>query len=131
MKVRTIGKLAKELNVSVETIRYYEKRNLIKQPRKPENGYRHYPDTTVKQLRFILQAKKLGFTLQEISVISQTSTLPCNELEQFAKAKSENIQHKIEGLREIQSQLERIINDCKNNSQKENCPLLITLTESS
>ena len=62
---RTIGVLAKELDVGIETIRFYQQKGLINQPLKPDSGYRIYPDSTVKQIVFIKRAKALGFTLNE------------------------------------------------------------------
>ncbi len=64
---RTISKLAKELGVNVETIRFYERRGLISQPEKPETGYRHYSDDVRSRIRFIKRAQGLGFTLEEIA----------------------------------------------------------------
>lgn len=58
--MKTIGKLAKELDLGVETIRFYEREGLIKQPQKPQNGYRVYDDSITKQLQFICKAKALG-----------------------------------------------------------------------
>ena len=48
--MKTIGKLAKELDIGVETIRFYEREGLIKQPQKPQNGYRVYDDSITKQI---------------------------------------------------------------------------------
>ena len=50
MPNRTISKLAKEVGVNVETIRFYERKSLIEQPTKPETGYRHYSDETTPRV---------------------------------------------------------------------------------
>ena len=62
----TIGSLADEAGVNVETIRYYQRRGLMPEPDKPAQGYRRYDATTVKRVRFIKRAQALGFTLEEI-----------------------------------------------------------------
>ncbi len=62
----TIGQLAKDAGIGVETIRFHERNGLITQPRRPASGYRKYDDDLVDRLRFIQQAKELGFTLNEI-----------------------------------------------------------------
>ena len=62
----TIGRLADELGVSVDTVRYYERRGLLPEPRRTHAGYRSYGDDDRWRLRFILRAKELGFTLREI-----------------------------------------------------------------
>jgi len=62
----TIGGLAKAAGVNVETIRYYHRRGLILEPRKPPGGQRRYPESAVRDLEFIRRAQKVGFTLEEI-----------------------------------------------------------------
>ena len=67
MTALTIGKAARGAGVGVETIRFYERKGLIEQPRKPQDaGFRVYPEETVHRIRFIRQAQELGFSLREI-----------------------------------------------------------------
>lgn len=63
----TIGELSKILQLSSETIRYYEKINLIPKPIKFKNGYRKYSEIYIYRLKLIRKAKSFGFTLKEIS----------------------------------------------------------------
>lgn len=64
----TIGRAAKAANVNVETIRFYERRGLITQPRKPAGGgAREYDDYTIARVRFVRQAQDIGFSLREIA----------------------------------------------------------------
>ena len=65
-KLRTIGVLAKDVGVSVETIRYYQRRGLIITPERVDGRYRHYSDEILAQLRYILIAKSLGMSLKDI-----------------------------------------------------------------
>lgn len=67
IRVYTIGELAKILQINSETIRYYEKINLIPKPNKFENGYRKYSEIYIYRLKLIKKAKSFGFTLKEIS----------------------------------------------------------------
>lgn len=60
-----IGELAARTGLSRDTLRYYEKRGLIRAHRRP-NGYRHYPDEMLFLLDFVQTAQELGFTLAEI-----------------------------------------------------------------
>ena len=63
----TIGRAAHEAGVGVETIRFYERKGLIAQPRKPKNsGFRDYPRETVQRIHFIKQAQEIGFSLRVI-----------------------------------------------------------------
>ena len=67
MTEMTISRAAKNAGIGVETIRFYERKGLIRQPPKPsEGGYRIYPQETVARVRFIRQAQEIGFSLREI-----------------------------------------------------------------
>lgn len=62
----TIGRLAESAGINVETIRYYQRRGLILEPRKPPGGHRRYPADSVRRLAFIRRAQQLGFSLEEV-----------------------------------------------------------------
>jgi MerR family copper efflux transcriptional regulator len=66
MPTMTIGRLAKQAGVNIDTIRYYERNGLIPEPLRRASGYRQYGVGDLRRLRFILRAKDLGFTLAEI-----------------------------------------------------------------
>jgi len=61
-----IGELAREAGVKSDTVRFYEKQNLLPEPTRTAAGYRMYDEAALKRLRFIKQAQSLGFSLQEI-----------------------------------------------------------------
>jgi MerR family mercuric resistance operon transcriptional regulator len=63
----TIGRLADEVGVSIDTVRFYERRGLLPEPARTAGGYRAYTAEDTWRLRFILRAKDLGFTLREIA----------------------------------------------------------------
>ena len=73
----TIGNLARAADVSVETVRYYERRGKVERPVRRGSEYREYSDTDVARLRFIRRAKALGFTLAEIRELLQVSDGGC------------------------------------------------------
>jgi len=62
----SIGRLAKLANVSIDTIRFYEKAGLLAPPRRRPSGFREYSTLDLKQLRFIRRGRVLGFSLEEI-----------------------------------------------------------------
>ena len=64
-----IGELAKATNLSTKTIRFYESEGLIPDPPRTNSGYRSYADSDVVRLEFILRAKRLGLSLDEIKGI--------------------------------------------------------------
>ena len=70
----TIGKIAAEAEVAIDTVRYYERAGLLPAPPRRESGYREYPPDTVKRLRFIRRAKNLGFSLPEIAELLELSS---------------------------------------------------------
>lgn len=124
--MRTIGKLAKELNVSVETIRFYERKGLIEQPPKPETGYRIYSDTIANQLRFIARAKALGFTLKEITSLMSLSD-NCAEVETLGLQKLKIIRNKISDLQRLEQVIQTMTNSCKTNQDPSSCPIINSL----
>ncbi len=67
MGTLTIGRLADEAGVSIDTVRFYERRGLLPEPERTPSGYRSYSDEDIWRLRFILRAKELGFTLREVA----------------------------------------------------------------
>lgn len=66
MTLHTIGRVARQSGVGVETIRFYEQEGLIPQPSRPESGFRRYPQDAVSRIRFIQRSKTFGFSLKEI-----------------------------------------------------------------
>ena len=76
----TIGKVAGEAGVGVETVRFYERKGLIRKPRRPSNGgYRTYPSDAVERILFIRQAQELGFSLREIKELLSLQADPATD----------------------------------------------------
>ena len=71
MKARTIGVLAKEVGVSVETIRFYERTGLLKRPPQPPGGWRVYDEEAVRAVRYIRMARRMGFSLRSLGELGQ------------------------------------------------------------
>jgi len=124
--MKTIGKLAKELNINIETIRFYEKKGLISQPLKPESGYRLYSSAIAAKLRFIAKAKALGFTLKEIaSLISMENN--CLQVESLGLQKLAIIQNKIADLQRLERVISEMTKSCKKNQDQSFCPIIDSL----
>ena len=124
--MKTIGKLAKELDISVETIRFYERKGLIKQPLKPENGYRLYSITIADQLKFILKSKALGFTLNEIASLKSLSG-NCADDESMGLKKLKLICDKITDLQRLEKVIQEMTDSCKSNQDPNTCPIINAL----
>lgn len=95
--------------LSRDTIRYYEKEGLIAAPVRRANGYRHYDEAVVRQLRLIVRAKALGFRLSEIRSLAQLlyqNSLTPQEMTQHLQAKRREVADKIALLVNIQTEID-------------------------
>ncbi len=127
MESLTIGKVAKKAGVRVETVRFYEKEGLIAAPPRSPSGYRHYPPSTVRRIRFIRRTKGLGFTLREIGELLQLRTEPgctCSEVQERARAKILDIETKLRDLRQMRRALRNLVTDCHGTGLTADCPIL-------
>lgn len=113
-----IGQLAKQTELSRDTIRFYEKMQLIQSITR-NNGYKDYPEQTLQQLHLIRTAKNLGFSLNEIKQILALTTqgeIPAIQVQDIFLDKLNMIDEKIEQLMNIKTMLSRL-------TQGEACPL--------
>mgnify|MGYP000489432539 CR=1 FL=1 len=124
---RTISKIAKEIGINIETVRFYERKGLIKQPVKPLQGYRQYPTETVNRIRFIRRSQELGFTLNEIKGLLSLNDNPCNQVEALAKKKLVAVQTKQADLQLLEKALLEHISQCQNNEDDTCCPIIDSL----
>jgi MerR family mercuric resistance operon transcriptional regulator len=113
---RTIGKLAEEAGVHVETIRYYERRGILTQPPKPENGWRTYGDDSLATLRFVKRAQWMGFSLDEIEELLALRAGSANgssteRAKEHISAKLEEVQTKLEDLSNVRNTLQRLVKE--------------------
>ncbi len=127
-KTFTIGRLAQAAEVTIETIRYYQRQRLIEEPKKPLQGYRQYPETALKRLRFIKRAQKLGFTLKEIEELLFLDSAHCNDVRRLAEQKLEQVESQLEGLSALQKTLNNMVQSCKAEQQSGHCSIIETLS---
>lgn len=130
METLTIGQLAKNAGVNIETIRYYERRGLIPEPPRRESGYRQYGPDFVVRIQFIKRAQELGFSLNEIAellALRVDSDTVCNEVRQRAEVKIANIEAKIQTLQQMKQALVTLVAVCNENGTTSECPILETL----
>lgn len=124
-----ISEAAEAAGVNVETVRYYERRGLLAQPRRPADGYRHYSNETVQVVRFIKQAQDLGFTLEEIDELIRlrgTTARGRERARAAAERKLSDLERKMAQLRDMQTTLLRLIAACRMGNTPE-CPILEAL----
>lgn len=105
-----IGELAKQGGVSVQTVRFYERRGILPNPLRKESGYRIYGDLDLKRLAFIRQAKALGFSLKEIQEIlrmRERGECPCVDVTKIAEKHLRQVGLQIKQLRRFYVELSR------------------------
>lgn len=128
----TIAHAARHAGVGVETIRFYERRGLIAQPRKPASGFREYNAETVARIRFIRQAQELGFSLREIEELLNLRADPnadCSEVRVQATTKRDEVEKKIADLKRIRAALDVLITACPGKGAVTTCSILDALAE--
>ena len=124
----TIGRLASEAGVNVETIRYYQLRGLMPEPDKPTHGHRRYAVETAKRVRFIKRAQALGFTLEEVaSLLKLDAAHACAETRDLALHKLEVIEAKLADLTAMRAALKALIRQCTAGAMKGSCPIIHAL----
>lgn len=121
----TIGKLAHEAGVSVETIRYYQKRGLLIQPSKPDmGGYRSYCEGDIGRLRFIKHAQQMGFSLSEIvELLAHIDEMNCHAAKVLAEKKLKMIESQLIALEKIRETLKTLVNECHRDCPQA-CPVI-------
>jgi MerR family mercuric resistance operon transcriptional regulator len=124
----TIGGLAKAAGVHVETIRYYQRRGLIEEPKKPLGGIRRYTDAHGRRIQFIKQSQKLGFTLDEVvDLLALEDGRHCREAEQLGARKLVMVRERKAQLSRIEKALAALVDQCHCNSGRVRCPLITAL----
>lgn len=126
----TIGALSKASGVNIETIRYYEKTNLLNKPLRSVNGYRRYDESAIKRLRFIRRGRELGFGISEIKTLLELGDHPenpCREADLLVQTHLTKIEAKIEDLMAMKEVLTKIA-ACQSDTA-EHCRLIETLDQ--
>ncbi len=130
MERLTIGPLARQAGVGVETVRFYERRGLLRQPSPPSTGYRIYPAETIGRIRFIRHAQALGFTLEEIAALLALRVTPgssCAAVRGRAAVKLADVETRIAKLEQIRGALEKLVASCPGRGALRNCTILEAL----
>src|SRR5213594_1999406 len=94
----TIGDVARQAGVRIETLRHYEREGLVASPPRSVSNYRLYPEDTVRRVQFIKRAQELGFSLKEIKELLSLRAAPrarCEDVRARAAAKISDVDRKI------------------------------------
>ena len=132
MSQPTIAWLAREAAVNVETIRFYQRKQLLDEPLRPLGGVRHYTRDDVARVRFIKSAQRIGFTLAEIAVLLQLEDgTHCREAQAIATHKLADVQKRIAELQRMATALQELVQACGSRRGKIKCPLIASLQTAS
>jgi MerR family mercuric resistance operon transcriptional regulator len=113
------GVLSKKTGVNSETIRYYEKINLIPTPARTTNGYRVYDDTHVKRLSFIKRCRELGFKLKEVTELLDLvdgDDYTCAEIRDQTISHLRDVENRILNLNKMRQTLKDMVSECEGGS---------------
>ncbi|MEP9374006.1 helix-turn-helix domain-containing protein [Mesorhizobium sp. KR1-2] len=118
----TIGDLSRQTGVKVPTIRYYEQMGLIEAAERSEGNQRRYTTEEKDRLSFIRHARDLGLTLEAIRKLIDLSAhpdRPCADADRIAAEQLRAVRKKIEKLKRLESELERITTHCHGDQVKD------------
>ncbi|RKX36488.1 MAG: hypothetical protein DRP64_18595 [Verrucomicrobia bacterium] len=126
----TIGRLAKQAEVGIDTIRFYERRGLLPEPARTTAGYRLYRPDMIIRLRFIRRAKALGFSLDEIGTLLHLQNVSGSKsaVKKLTIDKLKEIEVKIADLSRMQNVLEKLVGECSGSGDIHGCPIIEALS---
>ena len=108
------GELAKLTGVSTDTLRYYERQNVLEKPPRSTKGYRLYPKNALAQVKLIRAALAIGFGIKELASIFQrrrSGIAPCREVRQLAADKLSEVETRLKELSVFRDKLQLVLRD--------------------
>ena len=132
MSQLSIGQLAREADVHLETIRFYEREGLMPVPARLASGHRTFSTSALTRLRFIKRAQELGFSLAEVGELLDLKAQPdrdCADVCQKAQQKLADVEQKIKDLGRIKRALRHLTENCRGGRPIRECGILEALEE--
>jgi MerR family mercuric resistance operon transcriptional regulator len=124
----TISVLADMAGVNVETIRFYQRKDLIPKPRRQYGSICRYSEGDLARVRFIKAAQRLGFSLNEVrELLKLEDGTHCDDARIFAEHKLKDVRDKLANLHHIESALAKLIDDCCAAKGTITCPIIAAL----
>ncbi len=126
----TIGAFAKAAGVNVETIRFYQRKGLLPEPRKPYGSIRRYGAADVTRVRFVKSAQRLGFSLDEVAdLLRLEDGTHCKEASVLAEHKLKDVRDKLADLARMEAVLSELVCACHARPGNVSCPLIASLQD--
>lgn len=127
----TIGQLAAAAGVNVETVRYYQRRELLAVPERAAGSIGRYPVAALTRLRFIKRAQSLGFTLDDVqALLSLDDGQGCSAARAIGEHKLADVRARLQALRSLEVALAELVSRCATTKGRVNCPLIEALMQS-
>lgn len=124
----TIGGLAAAAQVNIETVRFYQRKGLLREPARGARGIRRYGQPDVLRLRFIRSAQRLGFSLAEIAeLLCLEDGTHCAEARALAERKLAEVRTKLADLERLADTLATLVGACRKRKGAVFCPLIAAL----
>ena len=127
-----IGQLARRAGVPIDTVRYYERQQLLPTARRTAAGYRVFDEDAVLRLRFIRRAKALGFRLEEIGellTLSADHGRDMASVHQAAASRLADIDLRVRELQRMRDALAQLVDACPGQGEMADCPIMAALQE--
>lgn len=128
-----IGQLAKLAGVTPDTVRFYEKQQMMDHENRTEGGFRLYSDNDLQRLKFIRYGRQLGFNLEEIRELLSIRIDPllhtCQESKAIVQSRLDDVATKIEELQRMQRSLQRLADACCGASHSSVCCSILEAIE--
>lgn len=124
----TIGRLAEAAGVNVETVRYYQRRGLLREPPRPLGGVRSYTGQDAARIAFIKASQRLGFTLEQAGQLLRLDAgMQCKAAANLASVHLVDVRARLQDLTRIEAALSELLERCEHRAGKIACPLIVAL----
>lgn len=128
----TIGGLARAAGVPTSTVRYYERRGLLRSEARSQGNYRLYGQGALERLRFVRSAQAAGFTLSDITLLLKFrdgDPAPCREVQGLITKRLAQVAQQVEELQAVETMLQRWLGVCRRSERTGKCGVLAGLAE--
>ena len=122
----TIGDLSEAAGVPTSTVRYYERKRLLRPAARSASNYRLYSHEDLERLRFIRAAQATGFTLEAVAKLLRPA--PCGRVQQLIEERLDQVATRIKELRHLQRLLKASLETCKEHEASGRCQVVEDLT---
>ncbi len=127
-----IGEIAAQAGVSVDAVRYYEKRQLLPRAPRTEGGFRIFTPETIERVRFIKESQGIGLSLDEIgTLLAIGGTGECRHMHDLLRAKLIELDRRLQTMRDFRGTLEHFLEECETeletSGENAECPVVVEI----